>query len=210
MRLLKAIIPVIIFVFIFMGCSNEKISDYDKIQKKLMEMTDYSCEAEIKYISNKGENIYQTKQWASSDGRYRIETLSPDDVKGGIILFDGKMIWQYNPQINSKVSLNTPDKPERTQINIFTFLNNMVKSQDVGVESATLDESLYTVFEAKIPGSSKFFSYEKLWIENKTMLPSKLEIYDTDDKTRAEITFKNFEYNPKLEDSIFTLDNLNK
>lgn len=210
MHFFKLFITIIIFSIIFTGCSKEKLSDYDKLQKNLIEMNSYICDAEVKYISNKGENTYQTKQWALSDGRYKIETLSPDDVKGGVVLFDGKMIWQYNPQIDSKVSLNNPDKPERTQINIFTFLSNMVKSQDVGVESATLDESLYTVFEAKIPGSSKFFSTEKLWVENKTMLPARLEIYDTDLKTRVEAEFKNFQYNPKIEDSIFSLDNLNK
>lgn len=208
MRFFRAIITTVIFLLIFSGCAGEKLSDYDKLQKKLMEMNGYTCEAQVKYISNKGENNYQTKHWALSDGRYRIETTAPDEIKGGVILYDGKMIWQYNPQIESKVSLNTPDKPERTQINIFTFLNNMVKSQDVGVESATLDESLYTVFEAKIPGSSKFFSTEKLWVENKSMLPVRLEIYDVDEETRVEVSFKNFEYNPKIDDSIFSLDNL--
>ncbi len=207
MRFFKFSVLAAIFLIIFSGCT-QKISDYDKLQKKLMEMECYSCDAEVKYISNKGESSYQTKQLALSDGRYKIETTAPDEVKGGIILYDGKMIWQYNPQIKSKVSLNTPDKPERTQINIFTFLNNMVKSQDVSVESATMDESLYTVFEAKIPGMSKFFSTEKLWLENKSMLPVKLEIYDTDGKTRVEVSFENFKYNPKIDESVFSVDNL--
>lgn len=210
MKAIKFMAVLLTSVLIFSGCGDKKISDYDKIQKNLMSMTGYTCNAEIKYISNRGENTYQTTQWVLSDGRYKIETSAPDSVKGGIILFDGKMLWQYNPQLNSRVSLHTPDKPERTQINIFTFLNNMVNSQDVGVESASLDESLYTVFEAKIPGSSKFFSSEKLWVENKTMLPARLEIYDTEGETRVEAAFTNFEYNPEIPDSVFSLDNSDK
>lgn len=188
------------------ACKRENLSEYDKIHEDLMAMTAYSCNAEIKYISNSGENTYKAKLIACSDGRYKIETTEPEAVKGGIIVNDGKMLWQYNPVAKQKVALGNPDKPERTQLNIFTFLNNMVKSQDVGLESASLDESLCTVFEAKIPGGLKLFSSEKLWVDNKSHNPTKLVIYDEEEKERVVVSFDNFEYNPEIKDSIFTLD----
>lgn len=196
------------FILVFSGCGGGKISDYDKMQKRLVEMTSYICEADIKYISPKTENTYKAKQWVLSDGRYKIETTEPEEVKGNIILYDGNLLWQYNPKLESKISLNTPDKPERVQINIFTFLSNMVNSQDVGVESSSMDKSLYTVFEAKIPGNSKYFAHEKLWLDNETLNPARLEIYDTEGEMRAEVVFSSFEYNPKIEDDVFVLDNL--
>lgn len=210
MKLFKAIalltiIPLTLLTALT-ACNPKAVSDYDKIHKSLMDMTAYSCDAEIKYISNNGENTYHTKQWATSDGKYKIETTSPENVKGGVIVFDGKMLWQYNPEVKQKVSLGSPDKPERTQINIFTFISNMVKSQNVGVESANLDESLCTVFEAEIPGDMKLFSSQKLWVDNKSGLPTRLTVFDKEGKERASVSFSNFVYNPKIEEGVFTID----
>lgn len=192
-------------VILLFGCSQNKLSDYDKIQEKLVSMESYTCNAEIKYISNKTENVYKTKQYVKNDGRYRIETTKPEDLSGTVVLFDGKMIWQYNPKIESRISVNIPDKPERQQILIFTFMRNFVKSQGVSVESAVLDESLYTVLEAVIPGNNKFFSTEKLWVSNSTKLPEQLIIYDTDGNERVIASFSSFEYNTNIDDTLFKL-----
>lgn len=199
----------IMFVLALAGCSNASDTDeYANIQDKLVNMESYSCEAEVTFYSNKGENKYTINQQAKNDGRYFLETTSPDSVKGNIILFDGNMLWQYNPNLDSKISVGDKDKMERKEICLFTFLENYLKSKDVALETANIDESIYTILEAKIPGGNKYFDSEKLFINNETKAPERLVIYDTEGKERVLVTYNNFVYNPEIEDSKFNVENI--
>ena len=208
MKLLKKSF-FIMFVLALAGCSKASdTNEYATIQDKLVNMESYSCEAEVTFYSNKGENKYIINQQAKNDGRYIIETISPDSVKGNIILFDGNMVWQYNPILDSKISVGDKDKMERKEISLFTFLENHLKSKDIALETANMDESIYTILEAKIPGSNKYFDSEKLFINNETKLPEKLVIYDTNGKERILVTYNNFVYNPEIQDSKFNVENI--
>lgn len=173
-----------------------------------MNLSTYKTDANVKYISNKGQNEYEVKIYGKKTGQYRIETLKPDAVSGSIIIFDGNMVWQFNPNVDSKISVGMPDRAERKEISIFNFLQNHVKSKDVSVESSTVDESVYTILEAQIPEGNKFFATEKLWLNNETKLPEKLIIYDVDGVERVLVEYKNFEYNPELEESLFKIDEI--
>jgi len=202
---IKLFFILTLIVSIFSACSDKVVSDYDKVHDKIMNMDSYSCDAEVKYISNKNENQFTIKQYCKMTGEYRIETISPADVEGCIILFDGKMIWQYNKKINSKISINTPDKPERSEILLSSFVKNYIKSQDVAVESSNMGKAKCTILEAKIPGEHKFCADEKLWVDNETLKPVQLIIYDTDGKERIILTYNNFEFNPKLDENLFKI-----
>lgn len=202
------LILIISFVTVLSSCSNKntnELSNYDKIQSNLINMKGYKCEANVKYISNKGENNYETRQYCKITGEYKIETTSPKEVEGNIILFDGKMIWQYNPRVEGKISVNMPDKPARREILLSSFVENYVKSKDVSIESSNTDEGMCTVLEAKIPGDLKFFDSEKLWVNNESKLPYQLVVYDTEGKERIMVTFKNFEFNPKFDENTFKM-----
>ena len=118
------------------------------------------------------------------------------------------MLWQYNPNLDSKISVGDKDKMERKEICLFTFLENYLKSKDVALETANIDESVYTILEAKIPGGNKYFDSEKLFINNETTLPERLVIYDTEGKERVLVTYNNFVYNPEIEDSKFNVENI--
>ncbi len=201
---LKKVLPIILMLVIS-GCS-KPITGYKNVQDKLMAMESYVAEADITYINNKGEDKCKTLQYALNDGKYRIEVTEPSQQQGNVILYDGKMVWSYNPSVEQKVQVNAPDKPERYELILFSFIENYVKSQDVAVESASLDESLCTVLEAEIPGENKFLATEKLWLDNESMLPVKLVIYDTDGKERIIAQFSNFQYNCQIEQSKFTLE----
>ncbi len=198
-------IIILLMTMLLCSCSQGKTA-YPTIQEKLTSMESYKTDARLTYISDKGETVYSAVQTAAKDGRYRIETSQPEDYKGNIVMYDGKMVWQYNPQLeNNKISVNPPDKASRREIILFSFLENYVKSSDVSLGVASLDESLCTVLEARIPGDNAFMSTEKLWVDNKTQDPVKLVIYDSENKERIVAEFTNFEYNYSIDDNTFTL-----
>ncbi len=202
---MKKLILFILFIITFTSCS-PKEEKYPTIQDKLSNMQSYKTDAEITYISNKGSTSYNAVIYAKNDERYRIEVNSPEDYKGNIIMYDGKLVWQYNPHLqDNKISANPPDKASRREIILFSFIKNYAKSMETTVASANVDNTKTTVLEAKIPSSTKLLSSEKLFVDNETALPVKLVIYDSDNNEKIVVNFSNFEYNQKIEDDVFKI-----
>lgn len=198
----KIILLLLALLIVLCGCSG-RVKGYGSVQNKLMSMQSYKADVEITYLSSQENVVYKAVQTAVNDGRYKMVTYYPDSFKDNAILFDGKMIWQYNPNVEKKISVNSQDKPERSQLILFSFIENYVKSTDTTVTTANTDGSECTVLEANIEGTGKYISSEKLWLSNEDMTPKKLVIYDADGKERISVIFNSFEYNCKIEENEF-------
>jgi outer membrane lipoprotein-sorting protein len=186
------------------GCSGKRVKEYSSVQDKLMNMQAYRADAEITYLNKDEESVYKAVQTADNSGRYKMVTYFPEEFNNNAILFDGKMIWQYNPNVEKKISVNSADKPERSELIVFSFMENYVKSSDKSVATASLDGAKFTVLEADIEGEGKYIASEKLWVNNETMLPESLVIFDDEGKERIKVAFSDFEYNPELTEDEFT------
>lgn len=179
---------------------------YEKIQNKLINMESFQSEAEVKYISNTNEHSYKTFQQARMSGEYRIEVTGPENVAGNITLSDGKIVCQFNTRVTGKISVGTAETQDRTEILLTSFVKNYVRSKEVSVSVAKIAESECTVLEAKIPGDHPYLASEKLWVDNKSMNPVQLIIYDPQGTERIVVTFSNFEYNVNLADNLFKIE----
>lgn len=179
-------------------------SAYEKIQKSLTELTSYESTATVEYISNKGRNSYEVLQQCRVTGEYRVEVTGPDSVAGNITLSDGATIYQFNPKISGKISVGIKENQERSEIFVTSFIKNYLNSQDVSVSVGNFGEGKCTVLEAIIPGDHPYLASEKLWVDNKTLNPVKLSIYDPDGSERIVVTFSTFEYNVELDDELFS------
>ena len=204
---MKKLLTFLILSFTFVGCNSNTTAQYPTIQEKLTKMESYKSDVKLTYTSAKGDTIYETTQTADNTGRYKIRTSTPKEYDKNIVMFDGKMVWQYNPNLeDNQISINPPDKASRREMILFSFIENHVKSQDVALSVASLDNNACTVLEAKIPGANDLLSTEKLWIDNNSQDPIKLVIYDTDGNERIVAEFDKFEYNCKIDDDTFTIE----
>jgi outer membrane lipoprotein-sorting protein len=178
------------------------------VQEKLTAMKSYKTNAEITYISNKSENTFSMVQRATGEGLYRLDTTAPEEFNGSVILFDGKMLWQYNPvSPENKVKVSASDKSERTELLLFSFIKNFNTATGTTAEVVkTESRGKYTVLEAELPEKSQFLTTERLWINNDTTLPEKLVIYNAEGKEKIVELFSDFEYNYAMEENIFSLD----
>ncbi len=203
---MKKFLLALAFIILLCGCSG-RAKGYASVQDKLMNMSTYRADVEIAYISDKEESIYKAVETAQNDGRYKIVTYYPDNFKDNAILFDGEMIWQYNPNVEKKISVSSKDKPERSELILFSFMENYVKSTDTTVATMNAGGEECTVLEADIEGAGKFMASEKLWVDNESMSPVKLVIYDADGGERIRVTFSAFEYNCELAEDEFVPQN---
>ena len=168
-------------------------------------METYECKGTLTRISNKTENVYGIKQYYKSTGEYKLELTSPDDVSGNYTVFDETSIFQYNPRVQNKIIENVPESQMRNELFLGCFIKNYFQSEDVTVETSNMDNIQSTVLEAVIPGQNKYTATEKLWIDEETLNPVKLVIYDTEGKERYIIEYSDFKYNCDIDDNMFKI-----
>ena len=187
------------------GCGK---TQYKSVQDTLAELKNYSANADVTYFSNKGETTYNMDITAQSDGKYKMTINSPKEYKGCSVLYDGNMIWQYNPNLpNNKISILPTDKASRREILVFSFMKNYVQTDGADVTASTLDESKCTVLEADIKDGGNLFKTEKLWVNNESKLPERLAIYSADNKQIVVENFTKCEYNTQIDKDFFVPKN---
>jgi outer membrane lipoprotein-sorting protein len=177
----------------------------ERIHARLLALETYQSEATITYKSNKGTNVYETLKQCRIDGKYRIEVTGPSHVAGNVTMSDGKIITQFNPRISGQVSIGVRENPERSEIFLTSFIRNYFASEEVSVSVGSFGDGRATVLETAIPGNHPYLATGRLWIENATLNPVKLVIYDPDMSERIIVNFRTFEYNIPLDDSLFTI-----
>ena len=203
------IIILLLAIGFLAACSPKVIepepSIYQQIQQKLANLQTYRARASVEYISNRGSNIYETIQHGRITGEYRIEVVKPEHVAGNITSFDGQHIYQFSSRVNGRVAILPRETKERSEILLTSFIRNWSASQESSVSAANINDSQLTVLEAAIPGDHPYLATQKLWINNETLFPVKMTIYDPNGHERVIVTYHNFEYNIELDNRLFTI-----
>jgi len=183
----------------------EEMSTYEQIKRNLFEMQTFRAMATVEYHSNKGVNRYEVLQHAKITGEYRIEVTAPSNVAGSVTAFNGQEIIQFNSRVSGRVSIQVQENPERSEIFLTSFVRNYLQCNEISVSVTDMEEGLRTVLEATIPGEHPYLAVARLWVDNTTLLPVKLIIFDQDGAERIVITYHAFEANVELDDALFTI-----
>ncbi|MCL2188387.1 MAG: hypothetical protein FWC16_07750 [Defluviitaleaceae bacterium] len=183
----------------------EELSAFEKIQRMLVQLHSYRAIATVEYRANKGSNIYETVHHARITGEYRVEVTGPEHVAGNITVNNGQSIMQFNARVEGRIAVPVEETPERSEIFLTTFIRNYLQSQEVSVMVADMDEGVRTVLEAVVPGNHPYLALARLWVDNETLLPVQLIIFDPDGAERIIITYHAFEMNVVLDDALFSL-----
>ncbi len=206
MKYLKVTV-VIFLIALLTACqqpTNEEV--FYKAQKKLGEMEGYQCTAKIYVQRENEEKEYIFKQTFQYPDKYRLEVLSPENLKGNLTISNGKTAWMKHPSINQVWKMDQFEQSQEQLMFIGYFMRNLLNSEETNLESKSLDGNDYIVITTTLPGGNYYFNEQKLWIDTEKMTPNKLYILDEKGKTRFRVTFEDFEYNPKLQEDLFNLN----
>ena len=211
---MKKLTTLLALLILFTACTadglrrpadSQEISAFEQVQRMLIELQDFRAIATVEYHSNKGTNTYETVQQARITGEYRVEVTGPPHVAGSTTASDGRQIVQFNSRVEGRVSVMQQESPERSEIFLTSFIRNYLQSAEVSVSVSDMDEGIRTVLEATVPGSHPYLATQRLWVDNDTLLPVKLIIFDPDGAERVVVTYHVFEYNVDLDDALFSL-----
>ena len=185
------IMVIISVLLIIVGCESKESTKeevYEKFHKKIMDMSSYSCEAKVEAIGNKSMGEYIFKQTYKKPNTYKLEIISPEQLKGKSIEYTSENILIENKRINDIVKLPNIH-PNDQYLFIGDFISNYINNEDIEINKSS--ENL--LLKTSIPGDSEYFTKEILYVDLKTKNPTKLEIIDKEENVRFRVTYKNFE-----------------
>jgi len=214
-RILRLAAFVLAGVLLLAACSGgglrgpgsaDELSAFEKITRMLADLHSYRAIATVEYRSNKGTNTYETVQHARITGEYRIEVTGPEHVAGAVTVNDNHTITQFNARVAGRVSVPVEETPERSEVFLTSFIRNYFGSREVSsIMVADMEGGVCTVLEAVVPGNHPYLALARLWVDNATLTPVKLVIFDPDGAERITVTYRAFEMNVVLDDAIFSM-----
>lgn len=184
---------LLLISFVSVGCNNSRSTKeevYKEFTNQISKMKSYSCIAEINVVGNKNPKEYIMKHNYIKPDTYKIEIVSPENLKGKIIKYNKEKIFVKNPNVNDYIEL-----PNNEKDNQYLFIGDFIKNLSENEELNIAFKGDYLVLETTIPSSSKYFNKQVLYVDKESVKPSKLEIHDDEGKARFTVTYKNFDYN---------------
>ncbi|MDK2809350.1 MAG: hypothetical protein PWR27_59 [Petroclostridium sp.] len=204
----KYLLLLLTLMTILCSCSQkEKNADaYTRIYEKYKDIKSYQCIMTINISSNKTVKQYKIKQYYKSPDNYKVEVLEPEEIKGLVTVYSNSCVTTIQPEIEGKFTLLNFNPVGESYIFLPDFLESYYKSEQTSVMTMREQESRYTVLKADIPGNNPYRFSQSMWIDNQSLLPVKMEVYDIKNKPVISIRFDEFEFNAKLEDEVFQID----
>lgn len=205
----KCCLALLFFFLSIILCSCQEV--YDKkqdVKEKILTMENFSADAKISLFSNQSTNTYKVNIIWEKTGRYIIKTFEPNILNGNIILFDGKGIWQYNPNVKSKISFVGVggEFDGKSKVFVPEFLKKYLNGSEISEKEVLANGVKYLVLTTKT-NNEKNFDMQKLWIDTQKQAPFKLETFDKKGKLIFLVEFLNFNFNIKTLEKDFDVCN---
>lgn len=198
-----------IFVLTFtVGCSLGKTDEPPeaKIQKMFAQMNSYQATCTVTFIAKNTQNTFKMIQYAKMTGEYRMEMLEPERLKNTVTVCNGDKIVQIDNRVGGKVYVAKPS-PVRNLVLLNSFIENYLQGEDVTI-TASAQEDNVTELEAIIPGNHPYLARHKLWVDNESLSPLQMSVYDENGNETIVVQFEDFEYNVELPDDLFKIPGL--
>ena len=168
------------------GCQNPALGtkSVQSIEDMLKNLKNYESDLSITFTKNKDESNIKVKQVYNEDGTYQTTILEPERLKGYCTTYDGNTMSEYHPSTGE--TIQTKVSPVLNQLLFGTF------GKQYKENPAQATDSTITI---PIPGRFRYMASEKVWFDEQTKYPKKMEIYDTEGNLTISIVFESFGYN---------------
>ena len=176
----------------FVGCQtgeSTKEDVYEKFKEQVSKIDSYTCTAEVEVVGNKGKSNYTLKHYYKNPDNYKLEIISPENLKGKTMEYKGDKVLVKNPDIDDIIELPNDSKNQQ-YLFIGDFIKNYLQNDEILMNLS--DSEL--VLETNIPGDSEYFSKQILYINKENKTPNKMEILDKEGNIRFTVKYDNFKY----------------
>ena len=175
------------------GCTANESTIHQKIHTRYYDMPSYMTECHATVISNKTQNTYTLKIVYDNAGeRYRIDydNMSLIVSPGGAHIKKDNTVMSL--PVDNSYMLMLPD----------AFFKSYYTSENASQTTNAMTDGC-TLLECDILNPPKWASHMKIWIDNKSIEPRCLKIFDKDMNEKIIIEYSEFRIINKADESIF-------
>jgi len=196
----------------------------DALEKVAEKTSSVSGAGTIENEFGKKKNVKEFKFWLKKPGRLRLEFTAPSDIKGTLMVTDGKTFWNHIPGLKKTYKTNLKQgsgkddkKPLQKELGLLAALVSTPlereefwkKFEMVPLGEETVDGHECYVVEFKKKSKTKIKKKDKgqfnqyLWIEKMTGLTWQIELLVFG--APELIRIKTIELNPQIDDEMFII-----
>lgn len=197
-----AVLTVFVLAISSCGCQSHSHDVYEEIYKRYNNLESFSATAEVLVKNDKGENTYKVKELYEAPDRVFLEITEPDILKGS-------GLWTSNGEVRLVSGFGHSEGvgndlvTRRGVLFVSDFFEAYFKSEETSVKASSADGSPVTVLECYLNGKNRNRFMQKVYIDNKTFLPLKMETLDVDKKPVVTVTFQDFQRNCDIDEEVF-------
>ena len=188
MKKVTAILSLFLLMISCSACKNpeQKSEDiHSEIHTNYYTVGSYTADCAITAYTTGGENTYEC-----------IVDYNKDDSSYRIFSEDMSISLTNDKTVITKGENTIESVPSDTDMYIFinTFFESYYESEDTTVSAGSNADSRLTLLECSCVRPTEIASSMKLWIDNETVLPVKMQVFNSDSRMTSEIIFRSFKF----------------
>ncbi len=198
-------------VFLFSACSplgslsDNDMNIYEKIHSYYSKMECYSARIDFTVYSNKTENEYQAIEKAMGNDKFYIKTKAPESSLSVTTISNGEKTKTVTEGSDYSVTLPSCDAQGLLFINSF-FKTYYASEETVHTVSDSQNGNV-TILETTLSPLSKNATKISLSINNESLAPEEITVYNLSGNPWIKGKFSEFKYNDKdINESVFSTD----
>ncbi len=166
------------------GCGKTaEESIHKKVHTAYYDMPTYSARCIVTAFTKGGQNDYEcTVHYNKDNNSYRV--ISSDME---IAITGEKTTISKGDNV-----LETPSSGDDMSIFLNTFFKSYYESESTSLTTSSGDISDATLLECDVINPTMHTSHMKLWVDNETALPLRMQVYGEDDFLNTEVSFEEF------------------
>lgn len=176
----------------------------DEMIRYILNINSYEAEIEVTVQSNKTTNQYKLKQYYVKPNTIKQTIEEPVNLENLTIIYDGNNMKIENTNLSlSKIYQNYEYLSENV-LWLSTFI-------DQYNEHSKIKETNEEIIIENVNTNNIYYSKQILYINKKTILPTRLEITDNNKNNKIYIKYNEIKFNKIKQEEIlaFQIENLN-
>lgn len=176
---------IILLIISTFGCNSEDTAEniHQKIHDSFYDIASYNAKCSVTSFTTGGENTYECSiDYNKQNDSYKI-------ISNKITIALDKKTASVT---NGTNTIKTPISDDDMYIFVNTFFKNYYESESTSINVNAEKSDKLTLLECDVMNPTPNSSHMKLWINNKNILPKKMQVYDKENVLNTEIVFDKF------------------
>lgn len=205
----RLLLALMIILCLF-GCtgrirlSEQEANVYERMHHYYNKMECYSARVRLTVKGNRTENEYLLEQYAKENDKTLARVILPEELGGTETISNGEQSLIRFAPIGNETRLENSKETDCLFVNRFLCLYYQSEETVLTVNGSN-DENGTTLLETELPSGNVLYRKASMLVDNKTLAPKNITLYDMGGNIVSVAEFEKFVYNDTFEDEIFEI-----